>query len=397
MEPGKPRATDENPGHHRPRPLRFLVFGGCLALAFAAALTGILKALEAADLGTPRTVLNVVDVTRRRLPALRAGRAPGATRVAFLGDSTAISYPLQRTIPDYLERALASSKGQRSPVEIHNLAIPGVGPFEYYFLSEEIMAARPDAVVFAFNLDALSRAWRGNNSRPELAGWIEPARLGEALALPLHWIGLTTDRLFFYMSIVRAGAYETWLDLKIEQARMGSARDALRLSLGGLRSPNPEQAFDAAIDFHTLRVLCLPGSAARRFSRQAQLEHHGDSLAGIDPGHPVLRVFAATLARLRAGGIPVLVYVAPANVEHMRRLGILDARGLAATVASIEEVSLAAGAIFVDLHDLFPDEAFRDANGHLAYEGAIHGPATVAEALAPSLAPALERSPGGRD
>ena len=397
MEPGKRRGAGEDPGHHRPRPLRFLVFACCLALAFAAALTGILKALEAAELGTPRTVLNVVDVTRRRLPALREGRAPGAMRVAFLGDSTTISYPRQRTIPDHLERALARGQGPRPPAEIHNLAISGVGPFEYYFLSEEIMAARPDAVVFAFNLDTLSRAWRGNNSRPELAGWIEPARLGQALALPLHWIGLTTDRLFFYMGIVRAGAYETWRDLKIEQARMGRARDALRQRLGGLCSPNPELAFDAALDAHTLAALCLPGSDNRRFSRRGQLEHHGDTLAGIDPGHPVLRVFAATLARLRAGGIPILVYVAPANVEHMRRLGILDARGLAATVASIEQLTLAAGADFVDLHDLFPDGAFRDASGHLAYEGDIDGPAAVAEALAPSLAPALERSPGARD
>jgi len=397
MEPGKRRGAGGDPGQHRQRPLRFLVFGGCLALAFATTLAGFLKALEAAELGRPRTVLNVVDVTRRRLPALREGRAPGAVRVAFLGDSTSISYPRQRTIPDHLERALAHGEGPRSPVEIHNLAISGVGPFEYYFLSGEIMAARPDAVIFAFNLDTLSDAWRGNNSRPELAGWVGPARLGEALRLPLHWIGLTTDQLFFYVSLVRAGAYEAWRELKIEQARMGRARDAFRQRLGDLCSPNPEPAFDAALDAHTLSLLCLPGSDNRRFSRRGQLEHHGDALAGIDPGHPVLRVFAATLARLQAGGIPVLVYVTPANVEHMRRLDILDEIGLAATVAAVEEVSLAAGADFADLHDLFPDEAFRDASGHLAYEGAIDGPTAVAEALAPLLPPVLARSLEARD
>ncbi|MBW2274777.1 MAG: hypothetical protein JRG96_16030 [Deltaproteobacteria bacterium] len=395
MEPGKRRGAGEDPEPRRQSPLRILVFGGCLLLSFATVLTGILRALEAAELGKPRTVLNVVDVTRRRLPALRDGRAPGAARVAFLGDSTTISYPHGRTIPDRLEAALA--REERAPVEIHSLAISGIGPFEYYFLIEEIMAARPHAVVFAFNLDTLSQAWRGNNSRPELAGWVEPARLGEALALPLHWIGLTVDRLFFYMSIVRAGAFEAWQELTLEQARMGRAQDALRHHLGELCSGNPELAFDEALDTNTLALLCLPGSDNRRFSERGQLEHHGDALAGIGPEHPVLRVFAATLERLRDGGIPVLVYLAPANVEHMGRLGIFDGPGLASTIAAVETVARSAGADFADLHDLFPDETFRDASGHLAYDGAIDGPAAVAEALAPRVPALLEHSPEARD
>ena len=325
MEPGKRRGAGSGSGHHRQRTLRLLVFSGCLGLAFAAVFAGILAALEAAQVGEPRVSLNVVEVTRRRLPTLREGRAPDATRVAFLGDSTTISYPRLRTIPDNLERALSGGKRAGAPIEIHNLAISGIGTFEYYFLVEEIKAAQPDAVIFAFNLDTLSDAWRGNNSRPELAGWVEPAHLGEALALPLHWIGLTTDQLFLYVSIVRAGGYEAWRWLKIEQARMGRGQDSLRHRLGDLCSANPEQAFDDASNAHTLATLCLPGSDNRRFSQRGQLEHHGDALAGVDAGHPVLRVFAATLARLRADGIPVLVYVAPANIEHMGRLGVFDA------------------------------------------------------------------------
>jgi hypothetical protein len=397
MEPGKRRGAGEDPRSRRPRPLRILVFCGCLLLSFAAVLTGILRTLEAAELGKPRTVLNVVEVTRRRLPALEEGRAPGASRVAFLGDSTTISYPRQRTIPDRLENELARGEPGRSPIEIHSLAISGVGPFEYYFLVDEIMAARPDAVVFAFNLDTLSQAWRGNNSRPELAGWVAPARLGEALALPLHWIGLTADRLFFYMSIVRAGAFEIWHELKLEQARMGRAQDAFRHRLGAGCAANAERAFDEALDAHTLARLCLSGSDNRRFSRRGQLEHHGDALAGIGPGHPVLRVFAATLERLHAGGIPVAVYLAPANIEHMDHLGILDRTGLAATVAAVEAVARSAGADFRDLHDLFPDEAFRDASGHLAWDGAIDGPVAVAEVVAPLVPALLERSPEARD
>ena len=62
-------------------------------------------------------------------------------------------------------------------------------------------------------------------SRPQLAGLIAPARLREALALPFHWIGLTTDQLLFYIGIVRSGGYDPWYWLTLRQTQVGRARE----------------------------------------------------------------------------------------------------------------------------------------------------------------------------
>ena len=70
-----------------------------------------------------------------------------------------------------------------------------------------IAAAQPDIVIMPLNLASLGDPWRNRFSRPELAGWIRPRRLAEAFGLPIHWIGLTTDRLLYYVGIVQSGAF----------------------------------------------------------------------------------------------------------------------------------------------------------------------------------------------
>jgi hypothetical protein len=82
----------------------------------------------------------------------------------------------------------------------------------------------------------------------------------------------------------------------------------------------------------------------------------------------------------------------------MEEQGVLDVAGLARTLEAIEQVVVENGGAFVDLHDSFATEAFRDAPGHLVYEGhalydGFDGPTRLAEKLAPHvLASALERS-----
>jgi hypothetical protein len=80
------------------------------------------------------------------------------------------------------------------------------------------------------------------------------------------------------------------------------------------------------------------------------------------------------------------VYVAPIEVGTIERAGLLDSDGLARTLSAIEAVARSRDADFADLHDLLPGDGFRDAPGHLAWQGEVDGPARLADALAPLIA-----------
>ena len=219
------------------RALRALVFVALLACAFTLSGLTMLRSMAAADLGKPAIDFNIVDILRRRLPGLEEARAQSqipARQIVVLGDSTVISYPRGRQVPDQLERALEVRHTEGPPIETLNLAVSGVSVFDYYFLADEIVRAGPDGVVIAFNLDTLSDAWRGAYLRPVLAGLVDPARLWQTMSLPLHWVGLTFDQFLFYFGVVQSGGFDLWYDLTLDQARMGRARIAIR------------DAFDAA-------------------------------------------------------------------------------------------------------------------------------------------------------
>jgi hypothetical protein len=341
-------------------------------------------------------VFDYSRITGKRLPALTEARRPGQATVAVLGDSALVSYPEGRSVPDRLR--------ERVPFQVASLGVPGSGPFEYYFLADEIAAANPDLVVVAVNLDHFSRSWQGAYSRPQLSGLIGWGRLAEALALPLHWTGLTTDRLLFYVAVVEAGGYEPWYWLTLRQAQVGRAWRELEAGVQGgvyvsrndTGDDTPERRFRQAVDRQTLARV-FTGPDIHRYRPGALREHYGETLAGLSEDHPVLQVLSATVARFRQRGIDVLVYVVPLDVEYLAEQGVLDRDGLAATVATLEEAVTRGGGSFADLHALFGTEAFRDAPGHLAFEGDLDGPAQLAAALAPYVTKALEVSSGDED
>ncbi|MBW2293194.1 MAG: hypothetical protein JRG94_12920 [Deltaproteobacteria bacterium] len=98
---------------------------------------------------------------------------------------------------------------------------------------------------------------------------------------------------------------------------------------------------------------------------------------------------ATVRAHVRLGS-DVLVYVNPINVEHIEQLGLLDESGLAQSLDHATAAVTRNGGHFVDLHQIFPDAAFRDRSGHFAYEGEINGPVELAERLAPSVVSIVE-------
>jgi hypothetical protein len=371
--------------------LRGLALLVCFGAVLAAVLAGGISWLRDARLGRPTLVFDYSRITGNRLPALaQAGRA-GQTTVAVLGDSALVSYPDGRTVPDRLQ--------ERLPFHVASLGVPGSGPFEYYFLASEIAGADPDLVVIGVNLDHFSHAWQGAYSRPQLAGLIGAERLGEALMLPLHWTGLTTDRLLFYIGLVEAGGYEPWYWLTLRQAQMGRARQQLEAWLQGsgyvarndTGDDTPERLFRQAVDRRTIERV-FTGPDIHRYREDALREHYAVTLAGIPNDHPVLRVLAATVAGFRDRDVDVLVYAVPLDVEYLAEQGLLDRDGLDRTVSTLANAVIRNGGIFADLHALFETEVFRDAPGHLVFEGDIDGPALLAEALAPSITKILAGS-----
>lgn len=379
-------------------PLRALGLAVVFALAAGGVVAGSISWLKQARLGRPSLVFDYSRLIGKRLPALAAAGRGGRRSVAFLGDSQIVSYPEGRTVPERLQQALDARAPGADGIHVVSLAMSGTGPFDHYFLVDRIAEARPDLVVIALNLDHFSKAWKGAYSRPQLAALIEPSRLVEALRLPLHWTGLTTDRLLFYLGVGQAGGYDPFYWLSLRQAQAGRARARFESWLQGGGEHTPEQGFRDRADERTIARL-FTGPDIRHYRRAGLVQHYADTLAGLEPDHPVVRVLAATVSHLRAHDVEVLVFLAPVEVSWLASQGVLDREGLARTIAVVKQAVEAHGGRFADLHDRLPAEAFRDAPGHLAFpaEGAaaegdagIDGPRLLAEALTPLVIQSLD-------
>ena len=270
-----------------------------------------------------------------------------------------------------------------------------MGAFDFYFLADEIADAQPDIVIMPLNLASLGRPWRNSFSRPELAGWIRPTRLTEALDLPLHWIGLTTDRLLLYVGMVQTGLFPTWRYVTRDQARTGTARELIEERTAGFFAGWPEERVREARKLYRLRAyMDLP---RKRYAAPLLRTHWGAALDGVNEDNPVLQALGAAVRRLHAADISVIVYVVPINVEHIEAKGLLDAAGVRQTLDSAQHVVRSSGGTFVDLHDLFPDHGFRDAAGHFQTNEEFDGTRQVANALAPFVIESVSRSARRRD
>jgi hypothetical protein len=368
------------------------LFGTCFAVAVAGVLFGLLRALDAGEIAYGEVGLDVVRTLEERLRPLEAtARTPGLHRIAYVGDSMIVSYPKGRTVIARLEEAVKQRVGDHPVIEVHDLAMPGLGPFDYYFLSEQVRSARPDQIVLHLNLTSFSKGWRDTFSRSDLSGWIPPRRLLEALRLPLEWIGLTCDQILINVALVQLGAFEPWYLVKREQARVVSGKNELATALGAASGIETERSFAAERFDHLDSLMRIEG--ARRLSRRGLLHRYGTVLEGIEDDNPTLRVFEAAIRVFTEADIPTLVYVNPINIEHARKLGRLDEQALRRTLDAIERASRGSGARFADLHALLPDRAFRDRAGHFTVRGDVpDGPEMLANALAPLVATEARRA-----
>ncbi len=362
--------------------LRWIALGAAFAAALGLASWGLLAAAKRAKLPYITVSLRVIPWLDARLPPLRAKR-PHEYRVLFLGDSLAIDgRPPDTSIPVRLGQNLADARPAGLAVELVAYTGPALGLFSHYFLSQRVIDREPDQIVLAVNLRSFSKRWRADE-RPQLAGWLPAERWPEALALPLHAVGVSADRLFFYRALVVLGAFDAWYRLQREQVRLTNAYWSAARWLQAAARGEDGLKFRLV---HKLAELKRDKTSAFRATPYATHTLLGPALRGLAPDDPALEVLDALLRRFEEAGIAVLVYVAPINVEHLSSIGAYDPQGMARTSARIEAVSRRRGAAFLDLHDLLPDAAFADHLDHLVQDVEPEASGAVADRLAPLVA-----------
>jgi hypothetical protein len=138
----------------------------------------------------------------------------------------------------------------------------------------------------------------------------------------------------------------------------------------------------------TVSARTTPGKPGPNRVHVEMMLSAGLSGDGYRGSHRV-EMLAALLRGLERAGIPVLVWVSPVNVEHVRSLG-LSTDGLGRSIAALRKVARDSGAEFLDLHEALPGSAFRDAGDHYTVAGPDSGTSLVAAPLARAISRALQ-------
>lgn len=324
--------------------------------------------------------LDMIDVLRRFQDELLNDQ--GHRRVALIGDSMLVGPPGSVPLPDRVESLANHRKREESQVSVHTLSWPAWGVIGEYCMADEIIRAKPDLIVLELNLRTLESGSLGAFAYPELAGWIRSPRLLEASNLPLLDAGITLNRLLLYRLLITSRLEDAWVGLLDRQARLLHSRELLEdwvETKTGITTVAVRQVSAAASTYHRLLV---PGKMrAQRAHVDTML---GAVLGGIDAHNGRLEVLEALLRTFRRADIPVLVWVSPVNVQHMRSIG-LSMDGLDKSLAVVQALVEKAGAHFLDLHAALTDPAFRDSGDHYTLDGEPDGTAILAARLASAI------------
>jgi hypothetical protein len=315
-------------------------------------------------------------------------------RVALIGDSVLLA-EWGNSVPVQVRNALWMHGAPQ--LNVQSLGWPGLGPISEYCLADEIISAKPDLIVLEVNLRGFVAGPLGTAGYPELAGHIKTERLLEAATLPLSDGGITLDRLLFYRAIVASGFESAWVDVLDRQARLVHERDGLEEWIDAKMGGSALYGRKVSLGIVAYARSLVPG---RNRATRARLQKNlWPVFEGLPPDTGRLRVLGAALRTFRRAGIPVLVWLAPANVQHFRYLG-LDIEGLGRSAVAIRQVVEAADASFVDLHFLLPDDGFADSSDHVTMGGPVDGAAMLGDRLALEIVKALRdrsaRTPGER-
>lgn len=164
-----------------PRAGRTVVYVVLLIFLLVSAAVRLAPPPSTADDGTRDVTVEQMDAT---LASLRASIAADPATVIILGDSSFLDHWVlapEDTLAFLLEHE-ATAAGLSVRVVAHN----GFDPIAYYLLADAVAALRPRAVVLTANLQAFTDAWfrRPRMKHPQLAAYVRPPRVLEAMALP---------------------------------------------------------------------------------------------------------------------------------------------------------------------------------------------------------------------
>lgn len=295
----------------------------------------------------------------------------GPPRIVYLGDSLSMQ-TRGRSTPGELRRMLRLRGGPIGPESILNVSAPGLTAFSHYFMSEQLTALNADRFIVSVNLGWFSRGTLAQ--QPNLSALLPPTRWPEAAQLPLHEVGLSADEVVLAHAIASLGYLPWWQSLQREQVRFRNAVNRLaRMFQVAVGHPG-----GASFAGELRHYRATSRARANRPTRIGAIRRWGPVLAGLEADDANLRVLDALLRRLRRTDAPVLVMVAPTNVEALDAIGMYDHDGFATSLARIREVAERNGADFLDLHHLLPDAAFRDPRDHLDQRSPIRPSAHLA-------------------
>jgi hypothetical protein len=376
------------------RPTLHLVLcavGLCLGVVGSMALAVVTTRAAAVEPGDSR--LGHLPGLDKNIHAVASGALGGRDklRIAVLGDSTVGPPRATDHVPSRLHVALLRRTAEVSEAVVYNLSAPAMGSVTYHFMVADIVDALPDLVVWQVAFTHTSHHWRRTFSHHEMAGRMRLGDLARLTLLPIHDLGLSADDLLLYKLLMGSGSSTAWIWLVAEQSRVAKLRVALEERLAPWVGVRPEQGFRHRV------ALKAKGNGQKRIDGRlrslgkAAVRRQGDGLTGLDPSHITLRMLAESLRLFETAGIPVLVYLGPINIEHLRNIGVVDEEVLRESVDVYRQVVVENGAGFIDLHDALPDISFVDARGHYHSTEEFDAVGRMLDKILPRVMEVIER------
>lgn len=352
---------------------------GRLATAIAGAFAGFLGlgwlivwTLDTSEQPYPKVELDVTGYIRKKLA--KHAHDKGPPLIVYLGDS--LSMPKDGPPAPIELRTLLRRRGGRrtGTARVVNLSAAGLTAFSHYFASEQLAELNADRFIVAVNLGWFSR--RTNAQQPSLAGMLPIERWPEAAGLPLHEIGLSADEIVTAHALMASGQFDTWWGLQREQVRMKAAVKRAGRQIHRALGVRPVDYAQVVARYRANRVY-----DGKHPTVDGAVRRWGPVLNGLPDDDPNLEVLDALVARLRESRARVLVMVPPTNVDVLEEYGMYDTDGFATSLDRIREVATRHDADFLDLHDLLPDDAFRDPNDHLDFRSETRPARRIAKEL----------------
>jgi hypothetical protein len=288
-----------------------------------------------------------------------AERPAGAPRVVVFGDSLLGCGTVD--VPGLLGRSVLAEGRPVQVVRADGLAFRAL---QFYYLLDDVLAARPSLAVVEVNLASLTNIGFGRQIR-----YLSLSRaLSVADALRVRG-ALAQDDLTLL---------DPWL------YRVEARHDLLYVS-DGLQTWARQRLADAGGWVNRrlgLRVSEMNLRAARLAAKGVGAPLMRDLYAVDQTRLPMTAALRGVYRRLRRAGVDVQLWVAPITVNRLADLGVREELDLP---ARIERLRVAVGATpeeWLDLHALHPKEVFVDWAGHAKPEGCQRTAERIASALA---------------